>query len=123
LVYYAKHKSAKAVPIAAAPAASQAAAPAPAQASSEPAAPEQVNEEAVSFVTSFPVLSAATKYPGGAFEVFSSRQWKTPSNVGEALQMKSLFTLAQSAAATLQKQGHGAREGELEISRHRDKWE
>jgi hypothetical protein len=121
LVYYAKHKSPKRVPAPAVQAAAPAASAAPA--APEPAAPQQANEEAVSFVTSFPVQSVGTKYPSTALEVFSSRQWKAPANVGEALQGNALLALTQSAAATLQKQGHGAREGELEISRHRDKWD
>jgi hypothetical protein len=123
--YFALHNRsrAKRLPAPAAaqnPATEQAAAP-----PAEPAAPPvpALNQDAVDFVEKFPVQSGGMKLPPSESDIFSPRRWRTPATVGEALEMRSFYSLGQAASTTLQKQGHTVEAGEAELRRNADRWE
>ncbi len=98
--------------------------PAP-TANATPATPPaaDVNQEAVDFVMKFPVISEGTTLPASTDDIFTAKKWRTPVSVGEALDMKSLYTLGQTASQLLQKQGRGPQSGESEVRKNHDHWD
>lgn len=84
---------------------------------------QEAQEAAIDFVKNFPLQSAGPKYPASAMDVFSARQWRAPATLGELFELKAFHSLAFLAHATLQKQGHSLSQGEMEISKNKQRWE